>query len=100
MPVDDQEVALGRVDDGELRPTRLSLFLAEAKVVLLDDPESELDPRWIGRVLSLAPETSQVVVTACRPLSETPGRYREIAMESLVGPAREPASNSSQVEAR
>ena len=67
-------LALARVMDARLE---------EPPVVLLDDPESELDPRWIGRVLSLAPETSQVVVTACRPLSETPGRYREMAMESL-----------------
>jgi DNA replication and repair protein RecF len=80
-------LALARVMDARLE---------EPPVVLLDDPESELDPRWIGRVLSLAPETSQVVVTACRPLSETPGRYREIAMESLV----EPAPNSSHVETR
>ena len=67
-------LALARVMDARLE---------EPPVVLLDDPESELDPRWIGRVLSLAPETSQVVVTACRPLSEMPGRYRETAMETL-----------------
>ena len=67
-------LALARVMDARLE---------EPPVVLLDDPESELDPRWIGRVLSLAPETSQVVVTACRPLSETPGRYREIGMETM-----------------
>jgi DNA replication and repair protein RecF len=47
-------------------------------VVLLDDPESELDPRWIGRVLKLLPESSQVVVTACRELSETPSRFRRM----------------------
>jgi len=59
--------------------------LEEPPVVFLDDPESELDPRWIGPVLALVPATSQVVVTACRPLTHTPGRFRQITMESLAG---------------
>ncbi|TMQ59259.1 MAG: DNA replication and repair protein RecF [Candidatus Eisenbacteria bacterium] len=50
-------------------------------VVLLDDPESELDPRWIGRVLKLVPESSQVLVTACRELSETPARFRRLPID-------------------
>lgn len=53
-------------------------------VVLLDDPESELDPRWIGRVLKLVPESSQVVVTACRDLSETPARLRRLPIDAAV----------------
>ena len=53
-------------------------------MVLLDDPESELDPRWIGRVLRLVPESSQVLVTACRELSETPPRLRQIPIEQAV----------------
>jgi DNA replication and repair protein RecF len=32
--------------------------LHESPVVLLDDPESELDPRWIGKLLGLLPEGS------------------------------------------
>jgi DNA replication and repair protein RecF len=51
-------------------------------VVLLDDPESELDPRWIGRVLKLVPESSQLVVTSCRELSETPSRYRRLPIDA------------------
>jgi recombinational DNA repair ATPase RecF len=43
--------------------------LEEPPVVFLDDPESELDERWIGPVLGLVPERSQVIVTACRPLT-------------------------------
>ncbi|HEU5311153.1 MAG TPA: DNA replication and repair protein RecF, partial [Candidatus Eisenbacteria bacterium] len=42
--------------------------LKEAPVLFLDDPESELDPRWIGPLLGLVPESTQTVVTACRPL--------------------------------
>jgi DNA replication and repair protein RecF len=53
-------------------------------VVLLDDPESELDPRWIGRVLKLVPESSQVLVTACRELSETPPRFRRMPIEHAL----------------
>ena len=53
-------------------------------VVLLDDPESELDPRWIGKVLSLVPESSQVLVTACRELSETPRRLRPFPIEQAA----------------
>ena len=53
-------------------------------VVLLDDPESELDPRWIGRVLKLVPESSQLVVTACRELSETPSRYRRLPIDAAA----------------
>ncbi len=68
-------LALARVLDARLE---------EPPVVFLDDPESELDPRWIGRLLELVPETSQAVVTACRPLSEMPSRYRVIEIESLA----------------
>ena len=53
-------------------------------MVLLDDPESELDPRWIGRLLKLVPESCQVVVTACRELSETPARFRRVPIESVA----------------
>ncbi|MGH2976443.1 MAG: DNA replication/repair protein RecF, partial [Solirubrobacterales bacterium] len=67
-------LALARVLDARLE---------EPAVVFLDDPESELDPRWIGRLLALVPETSQAIVTACRPLSEMPTRYRVIDIESL-----------------
>ncbi len=56
----------------------------EVPVLLLDDPESELDPRWISRVLKLVPESSQVLVTACRELSETPPGYRQISMEQAI----------------
>jgi len=59
-------------------------------VVLLDDPESELDPRWIGKLLKLIPESSQAIVTACRGLSEMPERFRRIgvdATELLGSPA-------------
>ena len=59
--------------------------LHEPPVVLLDDPESELDPRWIGPLLSLVPEGSQAVVTACRPLSAAPDRFHVIPIESLAG---------------
>src|SRR6185436_19040349 len=48
--------------------------LDEAPVVLLDDPESELDARWIGPILALLPESSQLIVTACRALSNAPAR--------------------------
>ena len=47
-------------------------------VVLLDDPESELDARWMGRLLKLVPESSQVLVTACRELSEMPSGMRKL----------------------
>ena len=57
--------------------------LEEPPVVLLDDPESELDERWIGPVLGLVPERSQVIVTACRPLTAHPERYRSLAIEDL-----------------
>ena len=58
-------------------------------MVLLDDPESELDPRWIGRILGLVPESSQVLVTACRELSQTPARFRLYPIEqgALLGSA-------------
>lgn len=58
-------------------------------VVLLDDPESELDARWIGRILDLVPESSQVLVTACRELSQTPARFRRFPIEqaTLLGSA-------------
>jgi DNA replication and repair protein RecF len=47
----------------------------------------------IGRLLALVPETSQAVVTACRPLSEMPVRYRCLDIESLaVTPAQRGAA--------
>ncbi|MGE5174950.1 MAG: DNA replication/repair protein RecF [Hyphomicrobiales bacterium] len=58
--------------------------LDEAPVVLLDDPESELDARWIGPILGLIPESSQTVVTACRTLTAHPARFTEVAMESIA----------------
>lgn len=63
--------------------------LDEPPVVLLDDPESELDARWIGPILALIPEGSQVIVTGCRPLSAMPAGFDAVAMESiaLVGSA-------------
>jgi len=70
-------LALARVLDARLE---------EPPVVFLDDPESELDPRWIGRLLALIPESSQAILTACRPLSEIPARYRRIQIESLAAP--------------
>jgi DNA replication and repair protein RecF len=57
--------------------------LRETPVVLLDDPESELDPRWIGKLLGLLPEGSQTIVTACRPLTAAPSRFQAITIESL-----------------
>lgn len=63
--------------------------LEEPPVVFLDDPESELDGRWIGPVLELVPERSQVIVTACRPLTAYPERFREMPIASL---ARETAA--------
>lgn len=58
-------------------------------VVLLDDPESELDSRWIGPILSLVPESGQVLVTACRELSEMPARFRRFSIDqaALLGSA-------------
>lgn len=57
--------------------------LDEAPVLFLDDPESELDPRWIGPLLGLIPGSVQTVVTACRPLSEAPARFRHLKMDDL-----------------
>lgn len=57
--------------------------LDEAPVVLLDDPESELDARWIGPILGLVPESSQLIVTACRALTAIPPRVTEWPIESL-----------------
>jgi len=56
----------------------------EPPVVLLDDPESELDERWMGRLLSLLPESSQAIVTACRELTDLPPRFRRIPIDSLA----------------
>ncbi len=53
----------------------------DAPVVLLDDPESELDPRWIGRILRLVPESSQMIVTACRQLSDAPAGLKRMPIE-------------------
>ena len=68
-------LALARVLDERLR---------ESPVVLLDDPESELDPRWIGKLLALLPEGSQAIVTACRPLTAAPSRFHAMSIESLA----------------
>lgn len=59
----------------------------EPPVVLLDDPESELDERWIGRLLRLVPEESQAIVTACREPSDLPRRFRSIPIGTLVSGA-------------
>jgi DNA replication and repair protein RecF len=56
----------------------------ECPVVLLDDPESELDGRWIGRLLRLLPESGQAIVTASRELTDLPPRFRRIPIESLA----------------
>jgi DNA replication and repair protein RecF len=58
--------------------------LDEAPVVLLDDPESELDARWIGPILALIPESSQMIVTACRALTVAPGRVASLPIETLA----------------
>ncbi|HEV8129209.1 MAG TPA: DNA replication and repair protein RecF [Candidatus Eisenbacteria bacterium] len=58
--------------------------LDEAPVVLLDDPESELDARWMGPVLGLIPESSQMIVTACRGLTTSPERLKPLPIESLA----------------
>jgi DNA replication and repair protein RecF len=58
--------------------------LNETPVVLLDDPESELDPRWIGKLLGLLPEGSQTIVTACKPLTVMPARFHEMTIDSLA----------------
>jgi len=58
--------------------------LRESPVVLLDDPESELDPRWIEKLLALIPEGSQAIVTACRPLTAAPARFHAMSIESLA----------------
>ena len=63
--------------------------LEEPPVVFLDDPESELDARWIGPVLGLVPERSQVIVTACRALTSSPDRFRRLAIEDLARKASE-----------
>ncbi len=62
---------------------------SDPPVILLDDPESELDPRWIGRILDLVPDSSQVLVTACRELSQTPRGFRRLTLEqgTAVGSA-------------
>jgi DNA replication and repair protein RecF len=82
-------IALARVVEARMK---------EPPVVLLDDPESELDARWIGRLLALVPETSQAVVTACRPLSESPARFRTVAIASL-GDAEASAGVTAAVSA-
>ena len=58
--------------------------LDEAPVVLLDDPESELDARWIGPILALIPESSQMIVTACRALTVAPDRVAALPIETLA----------------
>ena len=58
--------------------------LDEAPVVLLDDPESELDARWMGPVLGLIPESSQTIVTACRGLTTSSERLKPLPIESLA----------------
>jgi DNA replication and repair protein RecF len=58
--------------------------IGEPPVVLLDDPESELDERWIGRLLRLLPDSSQAIVTACRELTDLPARFRRVSLDSLA----------------
>lgn len=58
--------------------------LDEAPVVLLDDPESELDARWIGPILALVPDSSQLIVTGCRELTARPARMSSFPIESLA----------------
>jgi hypothetical protein len=68
-------------------------------VLFLDDPESELDPRWIGPLLGLIPESAQTVVTTCRPLSEAPARFRHLKMDTLGAGTQSPAAHADAVEA-
>lgn len=96
--IDGEELAEG-VSRGYSRLYSILVRLALARVfedrrndppvVLLDDPESELDPRWIGRILRLLPDSVQAVVTACRELSQTPARFRRVPIDSgaLLGSA-------------
>lgn len=73
--------------------------LNEAPVLFLDDPESELDPRWIGPLLGLIPDSVQTVVTSCPPLSEAPGRFRHLKMDDLKARIEPMASVNGAVEA-
>jgi DNA replication and repair protein RecF len=56
----------------------------EPPVLLLDDPESELDGRWIGRLLRLVPEGSQAIMTGCREPADLPRPFRRIPIETLA----------------
>jgi DNA replication and repair protein RecF len=56
----------------------------EPPVLLLDDPESELDGRWIGRLLGLVPEKSQAIMTGCREPADLPQRFRRVPIETLA----------------
>jgi DNA replication and repair protein RecF len=73
--------------------------LSEPPVLFLDDPESELDPRWIGPLLRLIPESAQTVVTTCRPLSEAPARFRHLNMDALRVESEPTGSLEGAVEA-
>lgn len=77
----------------------LEARLNESPVLFLDDPESELDPRWIGPLLGLIPESAQTVVTACRPLSEAPARFRHLKMDAMKVSNSTPVSIEGVVEA-
>ena len=83
-------LALARVLDARLE---------EPPVVFLDNPESELDPRWIGRLLELIPESSQAIVTACRPLSVIPARFKRIQIETLAVGSNGPVSSPATAQA-
>jgi DNA replication and repair protein RecF len=56
----------------------------EPPVLLLDDPESELDGRWIGPLLRLVPEEGQAIVTGCREPADLPRRFRRVPIETLA----------------
>ena len=77
----------------------LETRLSEAPVLFLDDPESELDSRWIGPLLGLIPDSTQTVVTTCRPLSEAPGRFRHLKMDALRTAFEPPVFLEGTVEA-
>jgi DNA replication and repair protein RecF len=56
----------------------------EAPVILLDDPESELDARWMGPLLRLLPAGSQAVMTGCGAPSDLPASFRRIPIETMA----------------
>jgi len=56
----------------------------EPPVILLDDPESELDGRWMGPLLRLLPAGSQAVMTGCRAPADLPAPFRCIPIETMA----------------